>query len=60
MIETITYRDITFTIELNEFDEWEANYRTSNSTLCSLSQDKQSCIKEMKESIDEALSQGLI
>lgn len=60
MVEAITYRNITFTLELNEFDEWEANYRTSNSSLCSLSQDKQSCINEMKESIDEALDKGLI
>lgn len=60
MVKTITYRSITFTLELNEFDEWEANYETSNKCLSSLSPDKDECIQEMKKFIDEALDNGLI
>lgn len=60
MIEAINYRNIIFTIEVNEFNEWEANYITSRGRLSSLSTDKNECIKEMKGFIDEALDAGLI
>ena len=54
-----TYRGLQYSLHLNEFDEWEANYSTEYYSLRTINTNISECIFEIEKNIDILIDEGI-
>ena len=54
-----SYRGLEYSLHLNEFDEWEANYNTEDYSLRTSNVNINECILEIEKNIDILIDEGI-